>query len=191
MNVQWVTYNLGQRYRVLGTGYNQPEDIKVTSGGRYAYVTERAGNLLRVDLTNANRAAAQVVASGLTAPHQVALDEAHGQAYVPEFTGGATGNIWRVDLSGGTKTAIYTGLQGCTGLLLSGDLRYAYVAEQVSGANRVARLLPEVLLTQAEGVHAVVTEAGEEHDARDACQVRGRARREAAHLVELGGRRHT
>jgi sugar lactone lactonase YvrE len=140
MKVQWVTYQLGQRYRVLGTGYNQPEDIKVTSGGRYAYVTERAGNLLRVDLTNADRAAAQVVASGLTAPHQIALDEAHGQAYVPEFTGGATGNIWRIDLSGGTKTAVYTGLQGCTGLLMSGDLRYAYVAEQVSGANRVARI---------------------------------------------------
>jgi hypothetical protein len=140
LQVQWATYKLGQRYRVLGTGYNQPEDIKVTGGGRYAYVTERVGNLLRVDLTNANRAAAVVVASGLTAPHQIALDEDHGQAYVPEFTSGATGKIWRVDLSGGVKTAVYTGLQGCTGLLISQDLRYAYVAEQVSGANRVARI---------------------------------------------------
>jgi hypothetical protein len=140
VKVQWVTYRLKPRYRVLGTGYNQPEDIKVTSGGRYAYVTERAGNFLRVDLTNANRAAAQLVTSGLTAPNQIALDEEHGQAYMPEFTSAATGKIWRVDLSGGVKTAIYTGLQGCTGLLISKDLRYAYVAEQVSGANRVARI---------------------------------------------------
>jgi hypothetical protein len=140
LKVQWVTYKVGPRYRVIGTGYTQPEDIKVTSGGRYAYVTERGGNFLRVDLTNANRPAAQVVTSGLTAPHQIALDEAHGQAYVPEFTGGATGRIWRIDLSGGSKTAVFSGLQGCTGLLITKDLRFAYVAEQVSGANRVARI---------------------------------------------------
>ncbi|HMG76209.1 MAG TPA: hypothetical protein VK582_22105 [Pyrinomonadaceae bacterium] len=140
MKVQWVNYRVAPRYRVLGTGYTQPEDIKVTSGGRYAYVTERSGDFLRVDLTNANRAAATFVVSGLTAPHQIALDENHGQAYVPEFTGTATGKIWRIDLSSGAKTAVYTGLQGCTGLLLSNDLRYAYVAEQVSGANRVARI---------------------------------------------------
>ncbi|MDX6695678.1 MAG: hypothetical protein QOF02_3281 [Blastocatellia bacterium] len=140
MKVEWVTYKVAPRYRVLGTGYNQPEDIKVTSGGRYAYVTERTGNLLRVDLTNANRAAAQVITSGLVAPHQIALDEEHGQAYVPEFTGGATGKLWRVDLSGGVKTAVYTGLNACTGLLMSKDLKYAYVAEQAAGANRVARI---------------------------------------------------
>ena len=32
------------------------------------------------------------------------------------------------------------GLQGCTGLLISKDQRYVYVAEQVSGTNRVARI---------------------------------------------------
>jgi hypothetical protein len=140
IKVQWVTYRVKPRYSVIGIGYTQPEDIKVTGGGRYAYVTERAGNFLRVDLTNANRVAAQLVTSGLTAPNQIALDEEHGQAYIPEFTSAATGKIWRVDLSGGVKTAIYKGLQGCTGLLISKDLRYAYVAEQVSGANRVARI---------------------------------------------------
>jgi hypothetical protein len=140
IKVRWTTLRLKPRYRVLGTGYNQPEDIKVTSGGRYAYVTERVGNLLRVDLTNANRAAAQVVASGLTAPHQIALDEAHGQAYVPEFVSGGTGRLWRVDLSGGTKTALYKALDGCTGLLMSKDLTTAYVSEQAAGGGRVARV---------------------------------------------------
>ena len=140
LKVQWATYKLGPRYRVLGTGYTEPEDIKVTSGGRYAYVTERAGNFLQVDLTNANRASAIVKTTGLIAPHQIALDEGHGQAYVPEYTGTATGRIWRIDLSSGAKTAVYTGLQGCTGLLMSSDMAFAYVAEQVAGANRVARI---------------------------------------------------
>ena len=140
IQVQWVSYRVKPRYKVIGTGYNQPEDIKVTAGGRYAYVTEHSGNLLRVDLTNANRASAQLVTSGLNTPHQIALDEAHGQAYVPEFTATPTGNLWRIDLSGGVKTAIFTGLQACTGLLITKDLSYAYVAEQVSGANRVARI---------------------------------------------------
>lgn len=142
LKVEYVTYKLAPAYRVIGTGYNQPEDIKVTAGGRYAYVTERVGNLLRVDLTNANRAAAQTVTSGLTAPHQIALDEAHGQAYVPEFVGGGGGRLWRVDLAGGTKTAVFTGLDGCTGLLMSNDLAFAYVAEQAAGGSngRVARI---------------------------------------------------
>src|SRR5919205_206502 len=140
LKVEWKTYQLAPAYRVIGTGYNQPEDIKVTSGGRYAYVTERAGNLLRVDLTNANRAAAQVVTSGLTAPHQIALDEAHGQAYVPEFVSGGGGRLWRVDLAGGTRTAVYAGLDGCTGLLMSADASFAFVSEQAAGGGRVARI---------------------------------------------------
>jgi hypothetical protein len=140
IQVQWVSYRLKPALNVIGTGYNQPEDIKVSAGGRYAYVTERTGNFLRVDLTNANRPAAQLVSSGLIAPHQIALDEEHGQAYVVEYTATPTGIIWRIDLSGGTKTPLFTGLQTCTGFLITKDLRFAYVAEQVAGANRVARI---------------------------------------------------
>ena len=140
LKIQWVTYKLAPAYRVIGTGYNQPEDIKVTAAGGYAYVTERTGALLRVNLANANRAAAQVVATGMTAPHQIALDEAHGRAYVPEFVGGGAGKLWRVDLSSGVKTAVFTGLDGCTGLLMSSDLAFAYVAEQAAGGGRLARI---------------------------------------------------
>ena len=39
-----------------------------------------------------------------------------------------------------------------------------------------ARLLPEVFFTQAEGIHPVVTEPGEEYDAGDARQRRRRER---------------
>jgi hypothetical protein len=139
MKIEWATYKLGPRYRVLGTGYNQPEDIKVTSGGRYAYVTERTGNLLRVDLTNANRAAATVVASGMTAPHQIALDEDHSQAYVIEFAG-ANSHLWRIDLITGTKTAVVSNLDSCIGLLMTGDFRYAYVSQQTAGGGKIRRI---------------------------------------------------
>jgi hypothetical protein len=53
-----------------------------------------------------------------------------------------------------------------------------------------AGLPQEIFFAQAEGVHAVVPEAGAEDDARDAGQGRGRARGEAAQLVELDGGRH-
>jgi hypothetical protein len=140
ITVQWVSYRLKPSLSVIGTGYNQPEDIKVSSGGRYAYVTERTGNFLRVDLTNANRASAQQLTSGLNTPHQIALDEEHGQAYVPEYTSTPTGRICRIDLSSGAMTPVFTGLVGCTGLLVTKDLRFAYVAEQASGGNRLARI---------------------------------------------------
>ena len=37
-------------YRVLGTGYTQPEGVYVTKDGNTAYITERIGNLLSVPL---------------------------------------------------------------------------------------------------------------------------------------------
>src|SRR5262249_28849308 len=97
LNIQWVTYRLNSGYGVLGSGYNQPEDVVLSSDGVHAYVTERAGNLLRVNLNNASRAAAQVISSGMTAPHQIVLDEAHHVAYVVEFAP-AVGRILRIDL---------------------------------------------------------------------------------------------
>lgn len=140
MTIQWVTYRLGSRYRVLGTGYNQPEDIVVRSDERYAYVTERAGNLLRVDLMNANRAAATVVSTGMTAPHQIALDEAHNQAYVVEFA--TPGRLLRIDLTSGAQTVLVNNLERAIGLLITQDLQFAYISEQTTGpdSGRVSRM---------------------------------------------------
>jgi hypothetical protein len=138
MTIQWVTYKLGSSYRVLGTGYNQPEDIVVTAGGRYAYVTERSGNLLRVDLTNANRVAATVVSSGMTAPQQIALDEEHSQAYVIEFA--SAGRLWRVDLTSGAKTVVVSNLGTAVGLLMTSDFQFAYVSLQSGGGNKICRI---------------------------------------------------
>jgi hypothetical protein len=77
LHIQWVTYRLDSPYHVLGTGYAQPEDVKASADGAHAYVTERSGDLVKVALANANRPAATVVCSGMTAPQQMFLDETH------------------------------------------------------------------------------------------------------------------
>lgn len=136
IRVRWVTYRLKSRYRILGTGYNQPEDIVVAADGRFAYVTERNGNLVKVDLNNANRSAATVVASGMVAPHQIALDEERSQAYIVEFGAAGASRLWRVDLLSGAKTAIVSNLDAAIGLLMTRDFRIAYVTQ----GNRIVRI---------------------------------------------------
>jgi hypothetical protein len=118
-------------YKVLGTGYNQPEDVKLSTDGVHAYVTERTGDLVKVALTSANRSSAQVIASGMTAPQQMFLDEAHNAAYVVEFA--TTGSLLKINLTTGVKTVITSALQNPIGVVLSSDLQYAYVSEQTTG----------------------------------------------------------
>jgi hypothetical protein len=139
LTIEWVTYQLDPMYQVLGTGYNQPEDVKASGDGVHAYVTERAGDLLRVNLSSANRASATVVASGMTAPQQLFLDENAGAAYTVEYS--PSGTLWRIDLTSGTKTPVLTGLQNAVGVTLSLDRQFAYVTEQTTGpeGGRVSR----------------------------------------------------
>lgn len=134
--VKWVTYKLAPAYAHIGTGYTQLEDIAVTSDESTAYVTERGGNLLKVNLANANRPAATVIASGLIAPQQLWLDQAHNRAYVVEYAN--PGRLMRVDLASGAKTIIFSGLNFPVGLTLTSDLAFAYVSEQgLSGISRI------------------------------------------------------
>ena len=136
--IRYRTYRIPSAYQVIGTGYTQPEDIALSETGTHAYVTERSGNFLRVDLNNANRADATVVATGFTAPHQIALDELRGFAYVPEFT--AAGRLLRIDLASGAHTVVATGLENAVGLVLTQDSRYAYLSEQPAGGGRIRRI---------------------------------------------------
>ncbi len=131
LTIQWVTYNIPSGYKVLGTGYNQPEDVKISANGLYAYITERTGDLVRVALSAPNRASATVIASGMVAPQQFFLDEAHNSAYVVQYE--AAGNLLKVDLGTGVKTVVGPGLNFPVGVTLSSDLQYAYVSEQTTG----------------------------------------------------------
>jgi hypothetical protein len=134
LSIQWTTYHLLPAYNVLGTGYQEPEDVKLSADDVHAYVTERPGSLLRVALGNANRAAATVVSSGMTAPQQIFLDEAHHAAYVVEFA--PSGRLLRIDLANGQQTVMLSKLDHAVGLLLSEDLQFAYISEQTPGADK-------------------------------------------------------
>ena len=130
-------------HKILGTGYQNPEDVVVTADGRTAYVTERSGNLLKVDLTTAtaNRANATVVSTGMAEPQQMALDEAGGKAYVVEFSG--QGRLLRIDLTGptaGNQTVITSHLSQAVGLIVTSDLSAAYVSEQGAGGGQISRI---------------------------------------------------
>ena len=128
LSIQWVTYQLAGAYHVIGAGYATPEDIAVCQDEQTAYVTERTGNLLRIDLSYANRSAAVIIATGLQTPQQIYLDEVHMQAYVVEFSN--PGRLLRVDLLTHVQTVLLNGLSNAIGLLISDDLAYAYISEQ-------------------------------------------------------------
>jgi hypothetical protein len=136
MTIEWATYRLAAPYHCVGSGYATPEDIAVCADERTAYVTERTGSLLKIDLQNANRAAAKVIAAGMQAPQQIALDEAHRQAYVVEYA--SPGRLLRIDLVTGQQVTLLSGLNYAVGLLISSDLAHAYISEQ-GGAGRVSR----------------------------------------------------
>jgi len=109
---------------VIGSGYNAPSDIVLSADGLRAYVTEAPGTLLRVNLSSANRASATVVASGLNGRDQIALDEAHGVAYVAEFT---ASRIQRINLATGAKTVVPVAVSNPRGVLITSDSRFLYI----------------------------------------------------------------
>lgn len=139
MTIQWATFAVASGYAVLGTGYNQPEDVKASGDGIHVYVTERSGDLVRVALGTPNRADAVVVSGGMTAPQQLFLDEANNAAYTVEFA--PAGRLLRIDLTSGAQTVVLSGLVNAVGLTLSADLQFAYISEQTSGPDggRVSR----------------------------------------------------
>ncbi|MDQ3974332.1 MAG: hypothetical protein M3276_08355, partial [Actinomycetota bacterium] len=139
LKVQWEAYRLRPAYRVLGRGYAQPMDIVVASDGRRAYLTEGSGNLLLVDLANAERSAATVVTSGLTQPHQMAVDEAHAQGYVVEFND-TSSRLVRVDLVSGVQVVVASYLDNAVGVVITSDGRTAYVSQQTRGTNSICRV---------------------------------------------------
>ena len=138
ITIRWRTYHILPQYQVLGSGYTQPEDVVVEADGLHAYVTERSGNLLRVNLGNANRSHAVVVSSGMTAPQQIFLDEARGHAYVVEYA--RPGRLLRINLASGSQTTLANNLDNAIGLLLTQDLRFAYISEQALGGGRIIRI---------------------------------------------------
>ena len=125
-------------HTVLGTGYANPEDVELSADGLHAYITERAGNLVKVALATPNRSAATVVASGMTAPQQLALDEAHNAAYVVEYA--PSGHLYHINLTSGVKAPIAVTLNNAVGLVITDDGQFAYVSEQTAPTGRIRRI---------------------------------------------------
>jgi len=123
---------------VLGSGYTEPEDVVLTADGSTAYVSERAGNLLKVDLANADRANASVITSGLVAPSQIALFEDQGLAWIVEYD--ASGRLVEVDLGSGSQTVLVSGLDHAVGLVARHDRSLALISEQGAGIGRILSL---------------------------------------------------
>lgn len=138
MMIKWMTYRVASPYRVLGTGYGEPEDVAVAPDETTAYVSERAGTIVRVALAAANRASATVIASGLTAPHQLHLDADNHQLYTVEF--GGAGRLLRIPTGGGAPVALASGLERADGLAITSDRQTAYVTEQAAAGHRLTRV---------------------------------------------------
>ena len=145
---------------VLGGGYNAPSDIELSVDGLHAYVAENPGTLLRLSLSNLNRSAATVVASGLNGIDQIALDKAHGVAYVAEFTGG---HIQKINLTTGAKTVVAT-IPTPRGVLVTSDGRFIYVSSDAGTITRFD-LSTNTSLVVASGLngprHLTWADAGE------------------------------
>lgn len=148
--VKWMTVKLNPAYARIGSGYSELEDIVVASDENTAYVTERGGNVLKLNLTAANRASATVVSTGFTAPHQLHLDQLNNTLYLVEYAN--PGKLYRVNIAGGAKTVVASGLKNAVGLAMSSDQRYAYISEQ--GLNAITRydLLTASKITIATGL---------------------------------------
>jgi hypothetical protein len=132
------TNPLSPVHTVIGTGYANPEDIELSADGVHAYITERSGNLVKVSLSTPNRASATVITSGMVAPQQMALDEAHNTAYVVEYA--AAGHLYEINLTSGAKTPVPIVLNNAVGVVITDDRQFAYVTEQTPGRIRKIRL---------------------------------------------------
>ena len=134
IGIEWVTYKISPAYAVLGTGYQQPEDVAASIDGVHAWVVERPGNLLKVPLAAANRTPSMIVSGGMNSPQQLVLDEAHGAAYVVEYAN--PGRLLKISLANGEQTTLLSNLNLAVGLAMSADGQTAYISEQ--GPNTVS-----------------------------------------------------
>ena len=125
----------GEGRTVLGTGYAELEDLVLTGDGLGAFVSERGGSLLKVNLDDANRASASLVTSGMIAPHQIVLFESADIAWVIEYN--IMGRLLEIDLSTGIQKVLASGFENAVGLVARADRSLALVSEQATTGGRI------------------------------------------------------
>jgi hypothetical protein len=139
LRIHWETFELASRCQVLGAGYHDPADVIVHPDGVTAFVTERVGNVVRVDLTNAARSNAETLVSGLERPHQLQFDRTFAHVYVVES--GISGRLLKINTSTGALETVAEGLEHAAGLVVSDDDRCAYVSEETAAGGRIRKFL--------------------------------------------------
>lgn len=138
LHIAWTTYQLGSRLHYPATGFDVLEDILVEPDGIHGYVTERDGDLLRVDLSSHVPGGAGTLATGFNAPHQMQFSGDGSAIYVVEFA--SPGRLIRVDKATGAQHVVTNGLDHAIGLVISAGDQYAYVSEQPASGGRVRRV---------------------------------------------------
>jgi len=128
-----------QAFTNIATGLNGAVGIAADPTGSAVYFTEwNTGALKRIALTPGCTAATPcpvtTVASGFSHPQDVALDLAHGNAYVTtRDDAGTTGALWRVDLATGTPSLVTFNLGAPHQIALDVPTNSAYVVGFSSG----------------------------------------------------------
>jgi hypothetical protein len=125
----------------LGGGYSNPEDVAIASGSNNVYMTERAGNLLRIDMAKPDRAQATLLASGLTAPQQIALSADEHYAFVIEYNPAAPSRLLRFDLTAAppTMTIVLNDIQAGVGVIYDDATSALFFTEQ-AGTGTLTRI---------------------------------------------------
>ncbi|WP_224249451.1 YncE family protein [Hyalangium gracile] len=98
-------------------------DILYVSGSFYPYVTTGDGRLFK---TAPGSPTHNEVTNGLGTPHQIVIDSANAVGYIADSS---SGTLWKVNLFGGQKTPIATGLTSAVGLAMSADFQTAYISD--------------------------------------------------------------
>jgi DNA-binding beta-propeller fold protein YncE len=131
-----VDLTVEENSTLITSDLEDPRGLALNAAGTSAYLVEQeTGRLMRVDLTAGT---VYTVATGLSNPLDVALDEVGGVAYVSEeYESGGCPTVRKVDLATGALDWAYTGAYGedrHMAIVLSQDRQHLYLARNRPGA---------------------------------------------------------
>ncbi|MGD9162381.1 MAG: hypothetical protein PVG39_28485 [Desulfobacteraceae bacterium] len=143
----------------IADGFNHPNDVELDLPHGLAYVTQQDGILYKVDISSfigspvagspITVGISDIVTFNIGAPQQLVLDLSNNQAY----TVGKSDNIlYRIDLTTGVKTLVFTTLTQPVGIAVTSDMQFAYITEQ-----SVPPKISKIDLTLGAWVENVVT----------------------------------
>jgi hypothetical protein len=142
----------------IATGFTNPNDVELDLPHGLAYVTQQDGILYKIAISSIIGSPVvgppiivgipDIVTFNIGAPQQLVLDLANNQAYT---VGNSDNILYRIDLTTGVKTLLFSTLIQPVGLAVTSDMQFAYVAEQ-----SIPPKISKIDLTLASWVEDVV-----------------------------------